>query len=191
MPHAWHDIPTGDDAPNTLNALIEISAGSKVKYELDKPTGLLRVDRVLYSSVIYPANYGFLPQTYGDDNDPLDVLVLMQEAVIPLSIVRARPIGLMNMLDQGQADEKIISVNLDDPTFNGYHHIDQLPEHRLRELRRFFQDYKILEDKDVQVQDFLGPDQAKQIIERAMKRYQEYIAPHVHPSPPRMERYPE
>lgn len=186
MPHAWHDLPTGEDAPHVINALIEIPAGSKVKYELDKQTGLLRVDRVLYSSVIYPANYGFLPQTYGEDNDPLDVLVLMQEAVIPLSIVRARPIGVMTMLDQGQADEKIISVNLNDPAFNSYHHIDELPEHRLRELRRFFQDYKILEEKQVEVQDFLGPDQAKQIIVDAVKRYQEHIAPHVHVVQPRM-----
>ena len=134
MSHPWHDVPIGRDAPEVFHAVIEIAQGGKVKYELDKDTGLLRVDRVLYSSVVYPANYGFLPQTYADDQDPLDVLVLMQEQVVPLSLLRARPIGLMNMLDQGQKDEKIICVHLDDPAFNGYRHIRELPEHRLVEL---------------------------------------------------------
>ena len=173
MRHAWHDVPVGDDAPEVINAVIEIPQGGKVKYELDKPTGLLRVDRVLYSSVIYPANYGFIPQTYGDDNDPLDVLVLMQEPVLPLSILRARPIGMMQMVDQGQNDEKIICIHLDDPAFNGFYDIWKIPEHRLHELRRFFLDYKLLEEKEVSVQDFLGPDRARAVIRKAVERYRE------------------
>ncbi|GIV62591.1 MAG: inorganic pyrophosphatase [Rhodothermaceae bacterium] len=173
MAHPWHDIPIGPEAPELFQAVIEIPQGGKVKYELDKETGLLRVDRVLYSSVIYPANYGFIPRTLGDDHDPLDVLVLMQEPVAPLSILRARPIGLMNMLDQGQNDEKVICVHLDDPAFNGYYHIWELPEHRLRELKRFFLDYKKLEEKEVLVQDFLGPDKARSVVAQGMKRYRE------------------
>jgi inorganic pyrophosphatase len=117
MPHPWHDVPIGDEAPDEFTALIEIPKGSRVKYELDKETGLLKVDRILYSSVIYPANYGFIPRTLGDDDDPLDLLVLMQEPVQPLSILRARPIGMMHMIDEGENDEKIICVHLDDPEY--------------------------------------------------------------------------
>jgi inorganic pyrophosphatase len=177
MAHPWHDVPIGPEAPEVMRAIIEISQGSKVKYELDKDTGLLRVDRVLYSSVMYPANYGFLPQTLGDDDDPLDALVLMQEPVVPLTIVRARPIGLMKMVDQGQNDEKIVCIHLDDPAYNGYRHVNQLPEHRLHELKRFFLDYKKLEKKEVLVQDFLGPAEAKQIVREALHRYQQEVAP--------------
>lgn len=176
MTHAWHDVSVGPDAPHEVTAVIEIPKGCKVKYELDKASGLLKVDRVLYSSVVYPANYGFLPRTLGDDEDPLDVLVLMQEEVVPLSMLRARPIGLMNMLDQGQKDEKIICVHLDDPAFKGYHHIQELPEHRLRELKRFFLDYKKLEEKEVLVQDFLGPDEARRVIVESIDRYQQTFA---------------
>lgn len=186
MAHAWHDIPVGESPPDVINAVVEIPAGGKVKYELDKPTGLLRVDRVLYSSVIYPANYGFIPQTYGDDKDPLDVLVLMQEPVVPMAILRTRPIGVMNMLDMGQADEKIVGIHLDDPTFNNFHDISELPDHRLRELRRFFQDYKKLEDKEVRVQEFQGPEEARAIIVRAIEQYREHIAPRVSTYHPRM-----
>ena len=177
MTHAWHDASIGPDAPETIYAVIEIAQGGKVKYELDKATGLLRVDRVLYSSVVYPANYGFIPQTLGDDRDPLDVLVLMQEPVVPLSLLRARPIGLMNMVDQGQQDEKIICIHVDDPAFNGYKHIDQLPPHRLHELKRFFQDYKRLEDKEVRVHDFIGPEEAKRVIMESSERYQQKVVP--------------
>ena len=173
MNHPWHDISIGAEAPEWIQAVVEIPKGSKVKYELDKETGLLRVDRMLYSSVIYPANYGFIPQTLGDDNDPLDILVVMQEPVFPLSTLRARPIGLMNMTDQGEGDEKIISVHLDDPAVNSVYHIWELPEHQLRELRRFFMDYKILEEKEVVVQDFLGPDKARAVIQQAAERYRQ------------------
>lgn len=171
MAHPWHDIDLGPDAPRRFQGVIEIPQGSKVKYELDKETGMLRVDRILYSSVRYPANYGFIPRTLGDDADPLDVLALMQEPVLPLSILRLKPIGLMNMLDQGQNDEKIICVHLDDPEFRDYDHIRQLPAHRLEELRTFFDDYKKLERKEVKVQDFLGPDEAMSVIRAAMRHY--------------------
>ncbi|WP_022834389.1 inorganic diphosphatase [Salisaeta longa] len=177
MAHPWYDVSIGPDAPDVFNALIEIPQGGKVKYELDKATGLLRVDRMLHSSVVYPANYGFLPQTYADDGDPLDVLVLAQEEVDPLSILRARPIGKMSMLDDGQEDAKIIAIHLDDPAFNDYWHIKELPDHRLRELKRFFQDYKALEDKTVRVQDFFGPDRAKDVIRESIERYDAEIRP--------------
>lgn len=171
MNHPWHDVAIGADAPNTFQAIIEIPKGCKVKYELDKDTGLLRVDRVLYSSVMYPANYGFIPRTLGDDDDPLDVLVLMQEPVTPLVILRAKPIGLMTMLDQGQKDEKIICVHRDDPEYRDFEDIEDLPGHRLAELRRFFEDYKKLEHKEVLVGDFGGPAQAIDIVGQAMRRY--------------------
>ena len=180
MSHPWHDVPIGPDAPDEFNALIEIPKGSKVKYELDKETGLLLVDRVLYSSVIYPTNYGFVSQTLGDDEDPLDVLVLMQEPVQPLSILRARPIGMMEMIDEGESDEKIICVHLDDPEFRSYEHHSELPEHRLNELRRFFQDYKVLEGKEVKVGDFSDPDKAKAAIRHSMELYDEHFASSVH-----------
>lgn len=177
MAHPWHDVRVGDDAPDVFQTIIEIPQGDKVKYELDKETGLLRVDRMLYSSVVYPANYGFIPRSYAEDGDPLDVLVLAQEAVDPLSILRARPIGLMSMLDENQEDAKIICIHMDDPAFNDYWHIKELPDHRLRELRRFFQDYKALENKTVRVQDFFGPDRAKATVAGALEHYEEVIVP--------------
>jgi len=177
MAHPWHDVDVGTDAPDVFNAVIEIPQGCKVKYELDKDTGMLRVDRMLYSSVVYPANYGFVPRTYADDGDPLDVLVLAQEAVDPLSILRARPIGMMSMLDDEEEDAKIICIHMDDPAFNDYWHIKELPDHRLRELRRFFQDYKALEGKTVRVQDFFGPDRAKSVLTNAAEQYREVIEP--------------
>ncbi len=171
MLHPWHQVPIGAQAPKEFQAVIEIPKGSKVKYELDKETGLLRVDRVLYSSVVYPANYGFIPQSLGDDHDPLDVLVLMQEPVVPLSVLRVRPIGMMTMVDQGQNDEKVICIHMDDPEYRSYVAIQQLPPHRLTELRRFFEDYKKLEDKEVAVHDFLGPVDAVEAVRHAMELY--------------------
>jgi inorganic pyrophosphatase len=177
MSHPWHDIDVGPDSPSVFNSIVEIPQGCKVKYELDKDSGLLRVDRMLYSSVVYPANYGFIPRSYADDGDPLDVLVLAQEAVDPLSILRTRPIGMMSMLDDNEEDAKIICIHMDDPAFNDYWHIKELPDHRLRELRRFFQDYKALENKTVRVQDFFGPDRAKESVEASLERYAEEMAP--------------
>lgn len=171
MTHPWHDVTPGDKLPAQFLAVVEIPAGSKLKYELDKATGLLRVDRMLYSAVHYPANYGFIPQTYAEDDDPLDVLVLCQEAVAPLTLMRARAIGLMTMIDSGKQDHKILAVAIDDPEYNGFHEADQLPPHRLAMLRRFFQDYKALEGKAVEVDEFQPSAAALPIIEQALERY--------------------
>ena len=171
MTHPWHDLPIGKDSPEEVNGVVEIPKGGKVKYELDKDSGLLKVDRILYSSVMYPANYGFIPQTLGDDGDPLDILALMQEPVLPLAMLRLRPIGMMMMLDQGQNDEKIVCVHLDDPEYNSYTDISQLQPHRLAELRTFFEDYKALENKEVRVQEFQGPVAAKKAVKAAMELY--------------------
>lgn len=170
--HAWHDIPATVDVSNRIyNAVIEIPRGSKVKYELDKQTGLLRVDRVLHSSVIYPANYGFIPRTYCDDEDPLDVLVLNSESVHPLSILRVRPVGVMHMKDDGKDDDKIVGIHIDDPGFSDYQSLEELPLHVQRQIRRFFSDYKALEGKAVIVDDFEGRDAALAVISEAVALY--------------------
>ncbi len=174
MVHAWHDLPNPEhDLENGFNVVIEIPKGSKVKYELDKPSGMLRVDRVLYSAVHYPANYGFLPRSYCDDGDPLDVLVLGNESVHPLSIMRARAIGVMRMLDEGKGDDKIIAVHVHDPAFEQYKDLDEIPKHTWREIQRFFQDYKILEAKSVRVDDMVGADEANAVVRTALRLYQE------------------
>lgn len=172
MPHAWHDVSPGNELPRDSQAVIEIPLGSNVKYELDKPTGLLKVDRIIHSAVFYPANYGFIPQTYAEDNDPLDVLVLCQEPVQPLSLIKARAIGLMTMIDSGASDDKIIAVATNDPEFNTYVEAKELPAHRLLVLKRFFQDYKQLEGKQVQVEDIRPAYAAANVIEKALARYQ-------------------
>jgi inorganic pyrophosphatase len=174
MTHPWHDVTPGLKLPHEFMALIEIPRGSSIKYELDKATGLLKVDRMLYSAVHYPANYGFIPQTYAEDDDPLDVLVLMQEPVAPLTLVRSRAIGLMTMVDSGKKDHKILAVAMDDPEFNAFHEAGELPEHRLTMLRRFFLDYKTLEHKTVEVEDFQEASAAAPIIEAALDRYSEH-----------------
>jgi len=169
--HPWHDVPLSTDIRQWFPAFIEIPKGTKVKYELDKATGLLKVDRILYSAVHYPANYGFIPQTYCDDEDPLDVLVLCQEEVAPQVLLRARAIGVMRMRDDKGIDDKIIAVHVDDPTFNGYQSVSDLPAHKLRELQRFFLDYKQLEDKQVIVEAPLGVQEAQTIIRDAIALY--------------------
>ncbi len=171
--HAWHDVTPGNSLPGEFRTVIEIPLGSSVKYELDKQTGLLKLDRILYSAVYYPANYGFIPQTLAEDDDPLDVLVLCQEPVIPLTLVWARAIGLMTMVDSGKKDHKILAVATDDPEFNGFEEASQLPPHRLSMLQRFFQDYKTLEGKAVEVDDFQPRDFAHPIIKAALERYSE------------------
>ncbi|OJW26880.1 MAG: inorganic pyrophosphatase [Planctomycetales bacterium 71-10] len=171
MLHPWHDVTPGEHLPLEFNALIEIPMGSSVKYELDKQTGLLRMDRVLYSAVYYPANYGFIPQTYAEDDDPLDVLVLCQEAVAPMTLVTARAIGLMTMVDAGKKDHKILAVAVGDPEYNGFRDANELPPHRLMMLRRFFQDYKYLEGKTVEVDEIQSADTTKHVIEDSLQRY--------------------
>ena len=157
MIHPWHDVTPGDKLPQEFDCVIEIPFGSSVKYELDKTSGLIRLDRILYSAVYYPANYGFIPQTLAEDDDPLDVLVLCQETVVPLTIIHARTIGLMTMIDAGKQDHKIIAVATEDPEFNSYREAAEMPPHRLLMLRRFFQDYKQLEGKAVEVDEIRPP----------------------------------
>ena len=154
-----------------FNAVIEISLGDSNKYEIDKKTGLLRLDRVLHSAVYYPGNYGFIPQTLAEDGDALDVLVLGSTPVRPLTIVRARTIGLMKMKDQNRADDKIIAVALGDPDYNSYRQLKDLPPHRLAVIRRFFEDYKALEKKSVVVKDFCAVHEARIVFVAALKRY--------------------
>jgi inorganic pyrophosphatase len=169
--HPVHDIPLTDDLAAWIPTVIEIPRGSHLKYEVDKPTGLLRLDRVLYSAVHYPANYGFIPRTHGEDDDPLDILVLMQEPVAPLTIVRARAIGGLRMVDDMGGDDKIIAVCIDDPAFADYARLDQLPLHVTRELDRFFRDYKLLEHKAVTVEEFYDRDRALDVVRRAAAAY--------------------
>ena len=182
--HPWHDSYIDDSIIATaFPTIIEIPKGSTNKYELDKETGLLRLDRVLHSAVYYPADYGFIPRTYCDDGDPLDVLVLSQDPVFPLTIVEARAIGVMRMRDEKGTDDKIVAVSVRDPGFAEYFDKDQLPSHTLRQVRRFFEDYKTLENKQVVVEDLLGPADAVMVIKEALELYRrmrrgEYSAKH-------------
>jgi inorganic pyrophosphatase len=170
--HPWHDIYVDDQLVNReFPVVIEVPKGDKNKYELDKETGFLRLDRVLYSAVHYPANYGFVPRSYCDDGDPLDALVLGQEPVYPLCIVEARAIGVMRMRDDKGIDDKIIAVNVRDPAVSDYRDRNQLPAHTEREIKRFFQDYKVLEHKQVEVEDMLGPNEALAILREALDLY--------------------
>ncbi|EFJ33488.1 hypothetical protein SELMODRAFT_143637 [Selaginella moellendorffii] len=173
--HPWHDLEIGSGAPSVFNCVVEIAKGSKVKYELDKQSGLIKVDRVLYSSVVYPHNYGFVPRTLCEDNDPLDVLVIMQEPVLPGAFLRAKAIGLMPMIDQGEKDDKIIAVCADDPEYKHCTDIKQLPPHRLAEIRRFFEDYKKNENKQVEVEDFLPAEKAIEAVRNSMDLYAAYV----------------
>ena len=171
MIHPWHDLNPGKYLPKEFNAVIEIPLGSSVKYELDKESGMIRMDRVLYSAVYYPANYGFIPQTLGADGDPLDVLVLCQESVVPLTIVHARAIGMMTMIDSGEEDHKIIAIATGDPEFDHYWEANELPPHKLAMVRRFFLDYKKLEGKSVQVEKIEPAKAAYPLIEKAIDEY--------------------
>lgn len=172
--HPWHSIPLPDDCTQCFPAVIEIPQGSHVKYELDKATGMLVVSRVLYSAVHYPANYGFVPRTWCLDGDPLDVLVLGQEPVVPLTLMRARAIGVMRMRDDKGQDDKLIAIHCDDPEYRSYRDIAELPPHRLRQLQRFFEDYKALEGEEVAVEKPLGVDEAASILREAIAHYQRH-----------------
>lgn len=169
----WHDISKERISSTDFIATIEISKGSKKKYELDKETGLIILDRILYTSTHYPANYGFIPRTLGDDKDPLDVLVICSEDIEPLSLVRCYPIGVMYMLDNGASDEKIIAIPYNDPMYNYYTDIEQLPSHIFEEIQHFFSIYKDLENKETAVKEFGGPSEAIEVIEQCIKNYSE------------------
>ena len=167
----WHDIDSERITPNQFIACIEISKGSKKKYELDKATGMLILDRVLYTSTHYPANYGFIPKTYADDNDPLDVLVLCQEVIDPLTLVNCYPIGIMKMIDSDEVDEKIIAIASNDPSMNHYKTLEELPKHIFNEIQHFFEVYKSLEGKTTVVSETLGQGAALSAINASIDHY--------------------
>lgn len=170
----WHDISPKAITKDKFTAVVEIPKGSKIKYELDKDTGLIRMDRILYTSTHYPANYGFIPRTYAEDGDPLDVLILCSETLEPLSLVDCYPIGMIMMMDNGAVDEKIICIPFNDPTYNVYQGIGELPVHIFEEMKHFFAVYKALENKDTVIDDIRGADEAKATIEKCIDRYIEY-----------------
>ncbi len=170
--HPWHSVSPGDNLPEIVNAIIEIPKGCRAKYELDKESGLLKLDRVLYSSVYYPANYGFIPQSYCDDHDPLDILILSQIECVPMCIIEAKVIGVMQMVDGGEADDKIIAVAANDMSVNYINDISELPPHFTAEMRHFFEEYKRLENKTVQVEEFQNKEVAERIIMESFDAYQ-------------------
>jgi len=174
--HPWHGATHGEKAPQIVNAMIEIPQGSRTKYEIDKETGLLKLDRVIYSSFHYPVNYGFIPQTLGHDNDPLDILVLCSQSIQSLCLVQATIIGNMQMIDSGEKDDKIIAVATKDPSVNHITSIDELPKHFISELKNYFEQYKVLENKQVQIEDFQNKEIAYQIINEAINFYKQKFA---------------
>lgn len=173
MQNIWHDLDSSRINPEDFMCVIEIPNGSKVKYELDKQSGLLKMDRILYTSTHYPANYGFIPRTYADDLDPLDVLVLCSENIYPLTLVQCYPIGYITMLDNGRNDYKIIAIPFNDPTYNTYHDINELPKHVFDEMVHFFSVYKTLENKETVVDEVRGKEEAIEIITQAIENYKE------------------
>jgi inorganic pyrophosphatase len=174
--HPWHGATYGKKAPQVVNAMIEIPQGSRTKYEIDKETGLLKLDRVIYSSFHYPVNYGFIPQTLGHDNDPLDILVLCSQSILPLCLVQATVIGNMQMIDSGEKDDKIIAVATKDPSVNHISSIGEMPKHFIAELRNYFEQYKVLENKQVIIEDFQNKEVAYQIIDEAIHYYKQKFA---------------
>jgi inorganic pyrophosphatase len=169
--HPWHEVSPGKDAPNTVSAIVEIPEGSRIKYEIDKPSGLIKMDRMLFSSMQYPCNYGFIPQTYGGDGDPLDILVITHSPLVPLCLVEAIPIGVMRMSDKGEVDDKIIAVAAKDITVSHIKSVFELPEHFRKELRNFFEVYKQLENRSIIVEDFLDKAEAIAIIAHDLAYY--------------------
>lgn len=171
--HPWHEIPLGSNAPNEVNLVVEVPRKTTTKYELDLDLGILRVDRIMHPPVPYPANYGFLPQTLDEDGDPLDAIVLMQNAIEPLTVLHARPVGIVNLTDRGKNDDKIICVHLDDPQYKDYESIDELPDYELREIEWFFEDYQDVMHREVDVEGFLGVERAHESIEMCLDNYKE------------------
>lgn len=171
--HPWHGVSFGENAPRMVTAVIEIPQGSRAKYEIDKETGLLKLDRIIYSSFYYPCNYGFIPRTYGGDKDPLDILVITSQPVQPLCLMQAKVIGVMRMIDSGDADDKIIAVAANDPSVNYYNNIEELPKHFFDEMRHFFEEYKKLENKTVVVEEFQDKTIALKIVEEGIRFYKE------------------
>ncbi|QOI98904.1 MAG: inorganic diphosphatase [Flammeovirgaceae bacterium] len=171
MLHPWHEVYTGKNPPHEVNAIIEIPRGSRAKYEVDKASGLIKLDRVIYASMYYPLNYGFIPQTLGDDLDPLDIVVLTQVAVVPLCLIPAKVIGVMHMIDRGEADEKIIAVAEQDASVSHINDVSELPDYFRVELKHFFENYKTLENKKVEVPEFGSRDKALPVIEKSIAYY--------------------
>lgn len=169
--HPWHEVSPGTNPPEFINGIIEIPKNSRAKYEIDKTSGLIKLDRVIYASMYYPLNYGFIPQTLGEDHDPLDIVVLTQVAVVPLCLIPAKVIGVMRMVDRGEADDKIIAVAEQDASVSHIRDVGELPEYFRVELKHFFENYKVLENKKVVVDEFLPKEKAKEIILQSMDLY--------------------
>ena len=171
--HPWHEVSIGNKPPEQVNAIIEIPKGSRAKYEIDKDSGLIKLDRVIFASMYYPLNYGFIPQTLGEDHDPLDIVVLTQVTVVPRCLIPSKVIGVMQMIDRGEADDKIIAVAEQDPSVSDYSDVHDLPDYLMAELKHFFENYKTLENKKVIVDDFLSKAKAEEIIEASIIRYKQ------------------
>lgn len=169
--HPWHEVTAGNNPPEFVNGIIEIPRGSRAKYEIDKVSGLIKLDRVIYASMYYPLNYGFIPQTMGEDHDPLDIVVLTQVSVVPLCLIPSKVIGVMQMVDRGEADDKIIAVAEQDPSVSHINDVKDLPEHLRAELKHFFENYKTLENKKVVINEFLPKEQACKVIETSLAFY--------------------
>jgi len=169
--HPWHEVSIGDNPPEHVNGIIEIPKGSRAKYEIDKDSGLIKLDRVLYASMYYPLNYGFIPQTLGEDHDPLDIVVLTQVTVVPRCLIPSKVIGVMRMIDRGEADDKIIAVAEQDVSVSHINDVDQLPEYFRMELKHFFENYKTLENKKVVVDEFESKAKAMEIIQQSIEFY--------------------
>ncbi|MEI9922060.1 MAG: inorganic diphosphatase [Bacteroidota bacterium] len=171
--HPWHEVSIGENPPELVNAIIEIPKGSRAKYEVDKDSGLIKLDRVIYASMYFPLNYGFIPQTLGEDHDPLDIVVLTQVSVVPLCLIPARVVGVMRMIDRGEADDKIIAVATHDASVSHIHRVEELPEYFRVELKHFFENYKALENKKVVVDEFESKEKAVEIIQQSITYYKQ------------------